>query len=525
MTLRPERTAYDDVPYPGYAYPQTHPSHLAAIATLLGLQPPAVERCRVLELGCTDGGNLIPMALALPGATFAGLDLSATQIEEGQARIAELGLTNITLLHRNILEVDADFGEFDYIIAHGVYSWVPGTVRDALLAICKRNLAPRGIAYISYNVYPGWHLFRPIRDLLRYHTAGVSDPAEQLARARELLHVLSQPRSGADVLGAPLTIAAASLKERIDAIQGEGEISILMHDVMEETNEPVYFHQFAEHAEQHGLQYLAESNFPSVLPHDLPEWANSQIRALATTGIDVEQYMDFFRGRTFRQTLLCHSELAIDRSLRPERLRGLAISSRSVVDGRDVELGPGAVQRFLGPDDTSLSIDTPISKAALLRLNTIWPQAVPFEALAAQAAAFVRSYGFDPGEPRAAELALGADLLTGYCYSSSLVGLHATVPAVPAELTNQPIASPLARIQARAGQNLTTLHHENTEPDVLVRRLVQILDGTRDRAALLAAAEGWLAAGLLPGDLKPEQLRDELERCLRWLYRAGLLIG
>ena len=156
---------YDDVPYPDLCYAYTHPGRIAAIATLLGMQPTPVENCRVLELGCAGGGNLIPMAYGLPNSTFTGIDNSARQIEMAQQKATALGLDNITLQTMDIMEVAPDFGEFDYIIVHGIYAWVPPAVQDQLLAICQQNLAPQGVAYISYNTLPGWSMILMARSI------------------------------------------------------------------------------------------------------------------------------------------------------------------------------------------------------------------------------------------------------------------------------------------------------------------------------------------------------------------------
>jgi cyclopropane fatty-acyl-phospholipid synthase-like methyltransferase len=153
MTTLP-RTSYDEVPYESHPFPQTHPDRLATIATLLGLRPPPVQRCRVLELGCAAGGNLIPMALGLPQSSFVGIDLSAVEVAEGQQLIAQLGLKNVQLRHLSILDAGPDLGRFDYILCHGVYSWVPTAVQDKILDVCKHNLSPHGVAYVSYNTLP-----------------------------------------------------------------------------------------------------------------------------------------------------------------------------------------------------------------------------------------------------------------------------------------------------------------------------------------------------------------------------------
>jgi len=148
-------TSYDAVPYSEYVFPYTHPASVGAVAALFGMRPADPAHCRVLELGCCTGANLIPMAYDLPGSEFVGIDLSRRQIDDGRRTIAALSLTNIDLRPGSILDVDESYGTFDYIIAHGVYSWVPAEVREKLLAVCKANLKPDGVAYVSYNTYPG----------------------------------------------------------------------------------------------------------------------------------------------------------------------------------------------------------------------------------------------------------------------------------------------------------------------------------------------------------------------------------
>lgn len=150
-------TSYDEIPYSDNCFPYTHPDHLATVATFHGLTPPPVRNCRVLELGCARGGNIIPMALGLPEGRFLGIDLSSRQIAEGRSIIEKLGLQNIDLQTLGITDIGENSGLFDYIVCHGVYSWVPDQVRDKILAICSENLAPSGVAYVSYNTYPGWH--------------------------------------------------------------------------------------------------------------------------------------------------------------------------------------------------------------------------------------------------------------------------------------------------------------------------------------------------------------------------------
>ena len=160
--------SYDAVPYKSYPFKQTHPDRLATIALLFGLEPPPVERASILELGCASGGNLLPLAEQLPNGRFVGLDGSERQIRDGQRLLDALGFEHVELRHQDICEFEPGEGEFDYILCHGVYSWVGDDVQRRILEICRRGLAANGVAYVSYNTFPGWHMRGMIRDIMRY---------------------------------------------------------------------------------------------------------------------------------------------------------------------------------------------------------------------------------------------------------------------------------------------------------------------------------------------------------------------
>jgi hypothetical protein len=379
---------------------------------------------------------------------------------------------------------------------------------------------------VSYNVYPGWHIFEPIRALLRYRTAYVPDPMERLAQARELLTLLTVERGADDMIGAVLPLSANMLRDRLDSVRIGADASILLHDIMSEPNQPVYFHEFAAHAAQFGLQYLAEANFPMVLPRGMPDRIIEHIRRVAQNGIDVEQYMDLYRGRTFRQTLLCHSDIPLTRNLRPGNLANMAISSRAVLDGRELDLQAGVVARYRSSDGANFSIDTPVSKAAFVLLLDAWPRAVPFMEILDLAIAQIQIAGIEPGPRDALAAQLATDMLTAFCYSEQLVNFYTSPPLVVATLSERPLAWPLARIQAHTNGSLTTMYHENADPDLLTRHLITLLDGTNDRAALLEAAAALIAAGTVSID-DPDSgpLEVIVDRCLRWALWSGLLIA
>ena len=221
---------YDEVPYESNPFAQTHPNRLATVASLLGMKPKPIERCRVLELGCASGGNLIPMAIELPGSEFVGIDLSALQIDESNEILRKLDIKNVRLEHCNIADIDKKFGLFDYIICHGVFSWVPFDIKDKILDICRENLSWNGVAYVSYNALPGWHMRGMIRDMMCYHTARFTDNQMKVEQARALIDFLLQSATNEK------SAYAVWLKEEFELLKKVKNYYIF-HDHLEDNND------------------------------------------------------------------------------------------------------------------------------------------------------------------------------------------------------------------------------------------------------------------------------------------------
>ncbi len=285
------QTSYDELPYTCNAMPYAQPDRLATVATLFGMTPPPVQNCRVLELGCCDGSNIIATAHSLPKAECWGVDLSAQHIVNGRALIKTLGLQNITLKQMNILEIDESFGIFDYIIAHGIYSWVSSAEQEKILSICKHHLAANGVAYVSYNTKPGWNMRSTLRDMMLYHSA---------LRPNQLKNLL---QFFTDATAEGKDTYSRFTNELLNQLSQLPE-SFLFKEFIEEENEPLYFHQFLKRA--HGLEYLGDAFVQTmVIEDDL---------------IHQEQLMDFIRNRHFRHTLLCHQGTPLNRTLSPDLL-------------------------------------------------------------------------------------------------------------------------------------------------------------------------------------------------------------
>ena len=482
----PARASYEAVPYSVNAFAQTQPDRLATIGRLFGLAAPDPDRCRVLELGAASGGNVIPMALGSPTSHFVGIDLSGAQVADGVRVIRELGLKNVELREMSILDVTPEFGQFDYILAHGVYSWVPTAVQEKILSICSRNLSPRGVAYVSYNCYPGWHARAALREMLWYHTARFSEPAERVRQARALLAFLAVAMPRADASYTTL------IRQELMLLMVTPD-SYLLHEHLDEVNEPLYFHQFAQRAAKHELQYLGEAIVGTMSPAKFGPAVEKTLQQIAPDLLQMEQYMDFLRNRMFRQTLLCHEDAKLDHALRPEALRDLYIASSAKPVKEEDEAD--STREFETPAKQKLATRDPMMKSAMLRLAEAWPASVAFKELAGSA---------DDEQRRQ----LATRLIN--CVVSQIVEFSLTPSKFVVDVSQNPTASPYARLRARGGGKVTSMRLENVQMSDLQRKILAELDGTKAAAELV---------GLVEKD------EAEIQQMLGSFARSALLIG
>jgi SAM-dependent methyltransferase len=239
-------TSYDELPYDSLPLPETQPDFLAAMARLHGFDAPDPSRARILELGCAQGGNLIPLAWRWPGSDCVGVELSRVQAEAGAAFVQALGLPNVRILHGDLAALPEDLGEFDYLIAHGVFSWVPPSVQQALLEVCRRHLSPHGIAYISFNVAAGWASLQPLRAALVERTAADLPAPARFQQALRVLDELEAEWTDPDLLKEIAYLKSAAP-------------SYLFHEYLAEFNAPTGFGEFAAQLGAHGLRYVGEA--------------------------------------------------------------------------------------------------------------------------------------------------------------------------------------------------------------------------------------------------------------------------
>lgn len=501
--------AYDTVEYPSAALPQAHAGHLHAVSRMFGLPSPPVENCRYLEIGCGDGIHLIASALELPEAAFVGVDLSSVAVERGNRMIAELKLPNVSLYAADLTAWDPPGGEFDYVIAHGLYSWVPAPVRDALLALIARSLRPNGVGYVSYNAYPGCFIRRMIWEILRYHTEDFSDPQRKIDQARELLKFLA---SGQPAERGPVP---ALFAHEIDNLLNDHEPRVLYHDDLSAMNEPVYLHQFAAHARRFGLRFVAEAEPTAMATQAFSPMVADVLNGLAARDpLLKEQYLDFLRLRRFRQTLLSTDGQVPRAEPDPHAVPMLAVSSKARAESLD--LAAGVTVTFTAERGASARTDLPIAKAALAELGARWPKRVPFPVLVEAAEGRLGR----PQTPEDAEQL--ADFLSAV-FLAELVFLHGNVPHYAETVSERPVASPLARLQLQSGPFATTLLHTTKRfDDEPSRQLIRLLDGTRTRAELASELGAAFPTDQQPA---PAALRASLDQNLERLAKGALLVG
>jgi SAM-dependent methyltransferase len=412
------------------------------LARLHGLNPPPVERASVLDIGTSEGGNLIPLAVTLPDARFTGIDLAAAPLERGREVIAALNLQNIRLEQMDLMHAGDGLGKFDYIIAHGLYAWVPAAVRDKLLAVISANLSEDGIAFVSYNTFPGGHLRILARDLMLFHAERFEAPADRLKAARAMLDLVAAGCPEPDPIEQAVAYQARSALERTD--------SSLFHDYLAPVFEPVYFRDFVAHAARHRLGYVADASVADTYNMKLSPRALEAVKNAAGAGrIFQEQFLDLLRVRRFRRSLVCDDTRQSSSRWNHERAAGLyALSSAA-----ETESG-----QFSGSGGMRVTLNE--GAAALLRnLIAMWPASRPLQ--------------LDETE-------LALEL-----FRRDLLELR-TLPSVATQAGETPRVSPLVRYQAARGDaTVSTLHHRAlTLEDAEGRRLLTILDGSRERDQL-----------------------------------------
>ena len=485
----------DEILYGDLAFFHTHPNHLAVVASLCGLPSLPVDNCRVLELGCGTGYNLLAMSQSLPHGRFVGFDASARQIEHGQAIARTIGNDRVELHMGQLQSFDPELGLFDYIIAHGVFSWVPAEVRTALLSAVRRHLAPNGIAYISYNTYPGWHSRKLARDVMQFLAPADTSPTERVRGAKAATSQLLEALPEKDDLYAQV------LRNELTDMNSQPDYYIL-HEHLAVVNHPVLFAEFSQLAASHGLQFVAESRYGT----NTFAQTHAEREVLAAAGDDLirrEQYHDFLWQRYFRQSLLCHAETTVTRTPDPAAVRQFWVHARVELTEPTADVNTtefDAVRRE--EDGEILHVSDPLFRLILRRLHRAAPRLLRGESFHPDV---VETFGLDMGNGHVLPV-LSTALLRGYV--EGLWHFYANHPHFATDPGESPLACPLVREQATTSLEVTNRLHRTAKLTSYERAVLRYLDGntTRDEIAD-----------------KLQMTREHVDRCVAKLAILGVL--
>ncbi|MEY4930708.1 MAG: hypothetical protein RI909_1432 [Bacteroidota bacterium] len=471
------KASYDQFPYKSYAFAASHPAHLRALAKLVGLDSPPLATARVLELGCASGGNIIPFAAQYPTSNVVGIDLSEVEINAGRDFIQRSGLTNIELKACSITDVDASWGKFDYIIAHGVFSWVPDAVRDAMLRISAENLVAQGVAYISYNTLPGWNTLRTIRDMALYHSVNFDTNKEKVNQSKLLLNFISDAVQSSDNSYARL------LMESVELLKDKEDYYIA-HDFLELNNKPFYFSEFMQAAQHHGLQYLSDASIATMFLGNYPASISEQLAPIKDI-VRTEQYLDFITNRTFRATLLCHEGVSINRNLNSDVAEQFLLRTQIIPimpwDDMDIYNEDEKCDfYFERTSDKTLSTQSPILKAVFYALSRHYNQYVVFDDIANEALALLEN---EDKEAIVAEM--NSNLLK--LILSGHVKIRLDKPAANFTVGVYPKAWEYAKAQSSEldQDNVTNLFMEGMGLNPFEKYMIRYLDGKSTKEEIL----------------------------------------
>lgn len=362
--------SYNAFPYDSHAFKWCSPAYIRAAAYLYGVDLPPVQNARVLEIGCAAGGNSLPFAFMYPDAHIMGIDISETQIVQGQAIVDRSQLKNISLRTLSMTELPVDLEPFDYVIAHGVLSWIPKLLQPQLFKAIEKNLHSVGGAYVSFNTYPGWRARETLRDLMLWHCRGVDDIQDKVDKAREVIPFLEEGVSPHNLLQPAKEYLAAQLPEC------ESQDYYLAHEYLELHNNPLYLKQMMTYAKKANLRYVGDAD-PRIECPEYYQLADNEeflkLRSSANTALDQQQYLDFAVGRSFRKSLLT-SEQHIQKTFASPDFSRLAdlLFAGSFEPIKSEEEHYKTYQVF----DKQISVVCNITQEMLALLHQSWPRPV-----------------------------------------------------------------------------------------------------------------------------------------------------
>lgn len=471
------KSSYDSIPYRGTVVANTSPSHLAMCSHWHHGPRPSLQHFRLVELGCGDGANLLPLAFYDPESTFIGIDNSRPELDRAREGARCLGLENIHFVLKDVRSLGStDLAPCDYIIAHGLYSWVPEDAREAILNSCQKNLTPSGLAYVSYNAKPGWATRCLVREtLLRARSVREAAIEDKAQRAIEVANDLLEDLPSRDYAFAVL------LAEELERVRG-GKPGYVFHEYLAEVNEGFWLREFVECALRNGLEYVADAQFCRWEGH-VPTELKHALAKRNLDPIEQEEAADLLGDRYFRASILRRPDAPQELITRRELLEEVHVATSLSAKSDPFDLTEGVVERFLDVDGPEVTLDASITKAAVVLLAAQWPKGMRLKKLYKQASELLITHGREVLIDARSQL---ADELMKLFEAGQIV-LRLREPAYQTEISEYPQVHALARFEAEHRETLTTPYHLPLPFESQALALVRLLDGSRSRKELRQA--------------------------------------
>jgi SAM-dependent methyltransferase/methyltransferase-like protein len=508
------------------ASPERHIDRVYTVARLRGVAVAHPANCRVLEIGCGRGTNVIPQAIRYPNSEFIGIDIDTDAIHSASIIIDKLDIKNCRCLNIGVEDfVNKSFEKFDYVICHGLFAWADSLVRKAILDICSKGLNSTGVALVSYNTLPGWYM----RGILAHYVQVDDDPSLSVDQRLERVHLHFDNLAAKDNAPELEDEPQDALTKEIKAcrLQSDG---FLWHEILNRNSRGFYVRQIADLFLEHGLIFIGDS-LPSrmrcwrydelALESDLPDFTNQ-----SASFIEKEQQLDHSFPIPFRSSLFSKVVPFQEGDSDFESIYQMYVSSHLVPFAEMPDLVSNKQEIFCAPNSVSTEVEVPIVKAALVRLRGAWPAAVFFDELYDHAVALSGASEESDRQVLARELQK--------FYFANMIDLHPEALPCINKLSEQPCADAFAREQARTSSWVTTTRHEYHPIDRLEAQLLDLLDGSREQGSLLnELTERLSLMGITPtheGRLIEdssevgELVKDHIKSSLEIFLERGILV-
>lgn len=465
------RSAYNKVHYRGTIVPNSFPDHLSVCSIRKTGQHSPLQRFHLTEIGCGDGANLLPIAFYHPDSTFIGIDSAGSELGRAQEGVRQIGLQNIHFVHKDVCTLEPeDFAPCDYIIAHGLFSWVSEDTRGAILQFCRNCLSLTGLAYISYNAQPGWATRRLVREtLLRSRSVQEAAVEDKATKAIEVATQLLDALPSRDYAFAVL------LAEELERVR-DGKPFYVFHEYLADFNEGFWLRDFVKRARQNGLNYVGDAQF-CRWEGQIPKELRSGLSLRDLDPIEQEETADLLCNRYFHTSILCRDDAPRESGSYREILEQVYIACSLHADSDPFDLTEGVVELFIGAHDQKITLDVSITKAAVVLLAAQWPAGMQLKTLFQQASKLLFEHDCEVLDKAQSQLV--EELIT--LFEAGAINLRLKEPNCNRFAPEYPKIHALARYEIEHREALTTPYHLPLTLNAQMLEVAHAMDGSKSK--------------------------------------------